>query len=160
MGRLNESPGLELFKALGEAFMGLKRCARRHLQNAGYDLTFEQVTVLKILTDDDGLHPKEIADRTDREKTTVSRMIDGLERKNLVVRIPDRSDRRKRSVYLTHQGRQRVAEVEKLASTLLDQAYCDIAPERQWTLMEWLRQVTANLNRDLDTPQEGCCGPK
>ena len=68
--------------------------------------TLEQFTALSILWYDDGLKQQEIAERLNRDKTTITRMINNMVRKNMVVKVPDKSDHRAFLIYLTHLGRQ------------------------------------------------------
>ena len=68
--------------------------------------TIEQFTVLSTLWYEDGLKQQELAERLNRDKTTITRIINNMVLKNLVVKVPDKADRRAHMVYLTHLGRQ------------------------------------------------------
>jgi DNA-binding MarR family transcriptional regulator len=69
-------------------------------------VTIEQFSILTVLWYQDGLPQQEIANRLNRDKTTLTRVINNMEKGNLVVRIPGRSDRRINHIHLTHLGKE------------------------------------------------------
>ena len=68
--------------------------------------TIEQFSILTILWYEDGLSQQEIANRLNRDKTTLTRVINNMEKTNLVVRIADKLDRRINHIHLTHLGKE------------------------------------------------------
>jgi DNA-binding MarR family transcriptional regulator len=68
--------------------------------------TIEQFTVLSVLWYQDGLKQQELAERLNRDKTTITRVISNMVKQNLVVKVPDKTDGRAYMIYLTHFGRQ------------------------------------------------------
>lgn len=72
----------------------------------GYDITFEQWTVLNVLYVEPGLIQSEIAEKTYKDKTNVTRILDVLSKNGYVVRENHGSDRRSSCVYLTDIGRK------------------------------------------------------
>lgn len=53
----------------------------------------------------DGIRQRELAVSLIKDKGTIARSLDVLERENAVVRVPDAADRRNKRIYLTHRGR-------------------------------------------------------
>ena len=74
-------PEDEFLSNLGRCWLTMKRAGRKLLVELEIDLTMEQVMALKILDNEEGLNASEIAERADRERTTMTRMLDGLERR-------------------------------------------------------------------------------
>jgi DNA-binding MarR family transcriptional regulator len=116
----NQDKTLEVpfFKSLGRCFMDLKRCASRLLSQKSFDLSMEQIMVLFILRDEEGLHISQLAEKYNRDKTTATRMIDGLERRNLVVRVPSKIDARTKSIYLTHLAKEKLKQLAPFAQEM------------------------------------------
>jgi DNA-binding MarR family transcriptional regulator len=77
-----------------------------HFKNAGYDVTFEQWTVLLALWIRDGRTQQELSAETKRDQTSLSRLLDNMVRKNLIVRVQNPANRRTNLIYLTHKGRE------------------------------------------------------
>lgn len=120
MAEYTKTPERQLVEAIARCWLSLKQAAQRHFTAKGFDLTMEQIMVLGLVQNQEGLNPGRIAQEIDRDRTTITRMLDGLERRNLVVRVPDRTDSRQKLVYLTKLARQRLAEMETFATDFLE----------------------------------------
>ena len=77
----------------------------RTFQKEGFDITFEQFVLLKIINFREGISQQELASLMDRDKTSVTRAINTLEDHHKVVRISLKDDKRKKGIYLTKEGR-------------------------------------------------------
>ena len=69
------------------------------------DLTREQWVVLIKLYQHDGLAQNQLAFITERDKTSLTRLIKTMERKNLVIRKSSEKDKRVKLVYMTEVGK-------------------------------------------------------
>ena|SRR5208337_4952449 len=79
------------------------RLGKRFAQ-AGIDLTAEQWGAMLLLWNQDGRKQQEIAQGLALEKSTVSRLLDGLEKQGLAVRTQDPNDSRQKLIILTDMG--------------------------------------------------------
>lgn len=70
-----------------------------------HGLSLPQWVILSVLWRKDGLLVSEIAEYTDNNPPAVSRIIDRMTEKGLVMRDPDREDRRSVHVSLTEKGK-------------------------------------------------------
>ena len=70
------------------------------------NLTRHQWIVLKKLNENDGQAQNDLAIITDRDKTSLTRLIHTMERKNLVKRVPDSLDKRINNIYITNRGEE------------------------------------------------------
>lgn len=95
-------------KLIGYLIIKGEVCIKRKILNAflekGYDITFEQWTVLNVLYAEPGLIQSEIAIRTYKDKTNVTRILDVLSKNGYIVREPHENDRRSLCIYLTDKG--------------------------------------------------------
>ena len=123
----------------------MRKAAQEVLSEQGYDVTMEQLFVLGALEEQDGQSLGNLAERVDRDRTTITRMIDGLERKNLVVRVPDQNDNRQKLVYLTRLGRQRMAEVDSLAERFSDNIFGGQSDEDIQAAIRLMDSITRRL---------------
>ena len=73
---------------------------------AGHDVTIEQWIVLSVLVRENGQCQKIIADIIGIDKTSMTRMLDGLEKRGLIRRKADESDLRFKKIYITAAGRK------------------------------------------------------
>ncbi len=117
-----------------------------NFEKAGYDVTCEQWAVLMNLWHKNGQSQKDLAGITCKDKTSITRLLDGLEKKNLVVRTPDKKDARQKLIYLTNQGKAFQQELLKLVKQTLAEAQKGIRPSDLKVCKGVLRQVARNLS--------------
>jgi DNA-binding MarR family transcriptional regulator len=83
------------------ASTAVARRLQKNFRNAGLEITIEQWSVLYHLWKEDKLSQQELCNRTFRDKPSITRLIDNLEKLKLVKRIPSPTDRRINLVELT-----------------------------------------------------------
>ncbi len=74
------------------------------LKKAKITISREKLLVLIKLRIENGLSQNEIAHRTERNKTTIARLLDTMEKSGLIERIQNEKDKRVKQVYLTSKG--------------------------------------------------------
>lgn len=126
-------------------WLSAKHHFKNKLKEKKYDLTFEQVLVLYILDESEGVNLGQIAEKADRERTTISRMVDGLERRNLVLRVPDKADKRQKLLYLTNLGRDRIAETNEMVPDFFERMYQGVTNEEVEKSLEIQKKILANI---------------
>ncbi len=72
----------------------------------GIDISMDQFLVLIYLWQKDGRKQQELAELTFKDKASISRIIDLLEKKLLLRRIADPADRRNKRVFLSNKGKE------------------------------------------------------
>ena len=85
----------------GKVTQAINRTLLFKLKEANIDLTPAQVAVLHTLWHRDGVTQREIADRTAKDKPSVPRILDDLEKLGLTKRKNDKQDRRSNKIFLT-----------------------------------------------------------
>jgi len=93
-------------KWVGHAHIRLFHLLTRKLQKEGFDLTFEQVIMLKVINVNEGITQQEVATMISKDKTSVTRAISVLEDHHKVVRITAKGDKRKKGLFLTKEGKE------------------------------------------------------
>ncbi|MBR9997871.1 MAG: MarR family transcriptional regulator [Cyclobacteriaceae bacterium] len=109
------------------------------------DVTVEQFSILTILWYDDGLLQQEIANRLNRDKTTLTRVINNMEKRNLVVRIPDKSDRRVNLIHLTYLGKELQKTLTETTGNIYLKSIEGLSPDKLRHLVENLNTIINNL---------------
>ncbi len=120
---------------------------------AGCDVTVEQWRVLLNLWERDGRTQQELSQATGKKKTSITRLINGMEKRNLVVRVPDQSDRRHNLIYLTHKGRALEERLLALAMQNMKRAQTGIAPQDLAVCKAVLRRVIENCQTPIGEGQ-------
>lgn len=84
-------------------------------QQNNIQVTKEQWIVLKILHEDqDGIIQNELAFITDRNKASLTRLINVMEKNYLVIRISSEEDSRKNLIFITETGKQLFLKMKPL----------------------------------------------
>lgn len=130
---------------IGRAGRAMANRLNHNFEKAGYDVTCEQWAVLMNLWHKNGQNQKELARITCKDKTSITRLLDGLEKKNFVVRTPGKKDARQKLIYLTNQGKAFQQELLKLVKQTLAEAQKGIKSRDLKVCKDVLRQVTHNL---------------
>jgi DNA-binding MarR family transcriptional regulator len=91
-----------MLRELARCYQAFESYAAAHIRQLG--LTLPQFDILVTLGNAGGLTPKVLGERTLITKGTLTGVIDRLEEKRLIERIPSAEDRRSQIVTLTKQG--------------------------------------------------------
>ena len=133
-----------LIKRTSKAF---RRRLNRSLSEAGHDITGEQWRILRCLWYKDGLRQQDLAERVNKDKTSITRIIDSMEKRDLVVRIPDRLDRRQKLIYMTNKGKRLREESMKVVKKTSLEAQQGIESEHLDVFRDVLTKIHSNLSK-------------
>ncbi|WP_303722553.1 MarR family winged helix-turn-helix transcriptional regulator [Malonomonas rubra] len=106
-----------------------------------HGVTPPQFALLAFLWKRDGLSQTELTEKTEVDRTTLSGLIDRLEKQGLVARIPHPGDRRAYLVTLTAAGRKLEAELTPLAMSLRQQISADLTADEYEQLCQLLKRM-------------------
>ncbi|WP_057913119.1 MarR family winged helix-turn-helix transcriptional regulator [Peribacillus muralis] len=73
---------------------------------AAFNIAPEQNLIIMLLLKNDGLTQIELAEKLNKDKTNIARMVYNLEQKGFIKRSPDVNDRRSLKVFLTDKGKE------------------------------------------------------
>ena len=97
--------------------MAFRKAVQSALKERKTGITFEMLQVLSSLWQEQGISQQILAERTAKGKACLTNLMTNLEKKGLVRREEDRSDRRNKRVFLTQEG---VLFKEKINPILYD----------------------------------------
>jgi DNA-binding MarR family transcriptional regulator len=106
----------------GKASTAIARRLQKNFKQNGVDITIEQWSVLYHLWKQDGLNQQELCNATFRDKPSITRLVDNLEKLKLVKRISSKEDRRRNLIYLTDTARKLQEQSMDLANQTLNEA--------------------------------------
>ena len=118
----------------------------RKFIEAGHDVTTEQWKILVQLWIQDGQNQKELSDLTLKNKVSATYLIDGLEKRNLVVRIPDAKDRRVKRIYLTAKGKELKNDINEVAEENNEFAQQGIDEQEIELIKNIMRRILKNVS--------------
>lgn len=136
---------MDVLPLAGSAF---RAYLRRRFRECRLDLTLEMMQVLHYLWGHDGASQQEIARAANRDKATVTAMLDNLVRRDLVERRADSQDRRTNRVLLTPKGHALEHQVKPLVQEMFEVAGQGLALDQLRTSLVVLAKITQNLAQD------------
>jgi DNA-binding MarR family transcriptional regulator len=130
----------------GKASTAIARRLQKKFNGASINLTIEQWSVLYHLWKEDGRSQQELCNATFRDKPSITRLIDNLEKLNLVKRVSDEKDRRINKVFLTRSAQKLEEETMQLAEETLNEALDGVPADQVELCKMVLQKVYDNLN--------------
>ena len=128
----------------GKVSTAINRKLYRNFRLHGIDISPEQWTILLSLWEKDGITQQELCNATFKDKPSMTRLIDNMERQHLVVRISDKRDRRTNLIHLTKTGRELENQAFVIANQTLKEALDGVPLEDLKIGQEVLRKIFMN----------------
>ena len=128
---------------------------KRFVQNAmksGLDISLDQWMVLGPIWQLESASQKELGELTLKDKTNITRLVDVLEKKNLVVRVEDQIDHRIKRVILTNAGKQLFFDVLPIMEKTREEVRKDISDQDIETFKKVLSSIIVNLEDEKEKP--------
>lgn len=130
----------------GKASTAIARRLQKKFNSSGINLTIEQWSVLYHLWKEDGKSQQDLCNATFRDKPSITRLIDNLEKLNLVKRISHDKDRRVNKVHLTKHAQKLQEDTMQLAEETLNEALAGVPADQIELCKEVLQKVYDNLS--------------
>jgi len=123
----------------------LDRVFQQDIADKGLQVTIHQWQFLQKLYQTGGLSQVELASLLEKNGPNVTRILDVMEKNDLITRNADPADRRKSLIYLTDKGRRMKAEITPLSHEVRDKAFASLSENDLKTFREILNRIYANL---------------
>lgn len=121
----------------------------KRLHDAGIEMTAEQWGAILLLLNDDAMTQGQLGDRLYLEKSSVSRLVDGLQRRGWVVRTKFSGDGRQKLVSPTPKALETAEHCAVIARAVLEDAQRGMTEDEQLVCRSLLSRIIANLG-ELD----------
>jgi len=130
----------------GKASTAIARRLQKKFNAANINLTIEQWSVLYHLWKEDGMSQQELCSATFRDKPSITRLVDNLEKLNLVKRTSHEKDKRINKIFLTKQAQKLQEQTMELAENTLNEALDGVSLEHVEISKQVLQRVYENLS--------------
>jgi DNA-binding MarR family transcriptional regulator len=129
----------------GLASTAVARRLQKNFKHAGIEITIEQWSVLYHLWKQDGLSQQDLCNQSYRDKPSITRLVDNLEKLKMVKRVPSKDDRRINLVYLTDAAKALQDETMNIANQTLNEALDGVSKDDIELCKAVLQKVYDNL---------------
>jgi DNA-binding MarR family transcriptional regulator len=129
----------------GKASTAIARRLQKKFNSSDISLTIEQWSVLYHLWKQDGISQQELCNATFRDKPSITRLVDNLEKAGLVKRVASETDRRINNIFITKQAEKLQEKSMELAEETLNESLEGVPADKIDICKEVLQIVYDNL---------------
>lgn len=140
-----ESEKDPLGRLIYDTAQDIRNIAERYL--CPFDLTVEQMHLLKNLTMDSGVTQKTLGAITNKTPANLTRLLDRLEGKTLIERRSDPGDRRAYLVFLTEKGMNLIKDIHDSFQEFSSSLHSGITDDMQQIVRTCLERMRVNIER-------------
>lgn len=139
---------MRLFFAVlnGKVSASFNRYIYKKFKANGIDLTPDMWSVLAYLWHEDGVTQLDLCVATSRDKPNMTRLLDNLEKRGLVERRQDVSDRRANRVHVTSKGLELKSTVHPITDQAMQKGLEGLSEDDLESVRRILKVVMENLN--------------
>lgn len=130
----------------GKASTAIARRLQKNFKQSGIDITIEQWSILNQLWKEDGKSQQQLCDATFRDKPSITRLVDNLEKAKLVKRVAAKNDRRINLIYLTKEAENLQDVTMNIANQTLNEALVGVKQDDLEIAKHVLQSVYDNLS--------------
>lgn len=118
----------------------------KELSKNDINLTPEQYLVMDILWDQGTLSQQAIADIIQKDKNSVTKFIDSLEKKGLVYRTVNKDDRRINNIIVSEKGMKLKGKTTEVAVNMMQNVLADISEDDLLIFDKVMNQIKSNID--------------
>ena len=123
----------------------LKQFIASKLRQVDVPLTPEQFMLIDLLWNQGAMSQQQLADQMHKDKNSVTKLIDAIERKGFVVRQQNVHDRRSNTIVLTEKANTLKPGAKQKGISILDQMLEGISEEELKSFLETLHKLNSNM---------------
>lgn len=135
----------DLIDAIQVLRLSKKAYIQNKLREHKFTITYEMFQVLGVLWKTDGVNQQEIADKVQKNKASLTSLIDNLVKRKLVVRSEDPNDRRNKIISLTKSGHKTCDTLQTVLAEFFELVKSDISGSQIESVTKMLRKLNKNI---------------
>lgn len=131
---------------MGEIFKLVGRKFAEAIPTYGIEITLEQFILLNVIDSEEETTQQQLSIIMHKDKSGILRITDELERKKMVVRIADATDRRKKSLMLTKRGMETLKKVKEIEAKVLGELMAGVTEPELAVFARVLEKIRKNTD--------------
>lgn len=124
----------------------LKQYTAAMLKHSNVGLTPEQFLLIDLLWNNGPMSQQKMADMMQKDKNSITKLVDALEKKGLVERRKDVTDRRSNTLVLTKKAEEMKSGAKEAGISMLDKVLDGISEEELKAFLKTLGKLTDNMS--------------
>ena len=123
----------------------LKQFIAAKLRQENVPLTPEQFLLIDLLWNQGSMSQQQLADQMHKDKNSVTKLVDAIERKGFVYRQQNASDRRSNTLVLTEKALELRDHAKQKGISILDEMLEDISETELRAFISTLNKLNVNM---------------
>lgn len=123
----------------------LKQYIASMLKKQDVPLTPEQFLLIDLLWNQGEMSQQQLADKMQKDKNSVTKLVDAIERKGFVIRKQNSSDRRSNTIVLTEKAELLKNEAKQKGILILDNMLEGITEKELRSFLDTLHKLNSNM---------------
>lgn len=123
----------------------LKQYLAAKLRKNDVPLTPEQFMLIDLLWNQGEMTQQQLADQLQKDKNSVTKLVDAIEKKGFVIRKQNPHDRRANTLVLTEKANELKPGAKQKGISILDQILEGISEDELRSFLSTLRKLNANM---------------
>ncbi|MBR2298038.1 MAG: MarR family transcriptional regulator [Bacteroidales bacterium] len=124
----------------------LKQYIAAMLKKRGVPLTPEQFILIDLLWNQGEMSQQQLADQMQKDKNSVTKLVDAIEKKGFVVRQQNPHDRRSNTIVLTEKAEQLKIGAKQKGIYILDKMLEGISEDELRNFLQTLDKLDKNMS--------------
>lgn len=125
--------------------MKMRLRIQRLFAEEGYPITTEHWGILQCLYKNDGLSQVELSDILEKDKPNITRILDVMEKNELVERISDPTDRRRFLIFLTKKSKEMEKALFKISNRCRKELVKGVSANELEGFINILNKINSNI---------------
>ena len=130
----------------------LKLALRHAFKEKGFDFTAEQWGGLFKLYGNEGIHQSNLAVRAGKDRHNITRILNLLEKKGYIRRIPDEHDMRRYNIFLTEKSREIEESLTSIVFDLAEKVFAGMTRRQIMEMQKAHEHMIENIEALLKKP--------
>lgn len=151
--RKEERPFFHLKQATHFAHLIIRRILDNHpdIKKHFPRLTPVQTMVLRYLMVEDGISQARLAELSGKDNPGMTRILDNMEKQEMIMRKRSSEDRRVSNVFLTSKAKERITGMEPIFDELMDIVFKDFTVEEIRAFGSLCRRIMKNCQNEIES---------
>ncbi len=116
------------------------------LKSLGIDITIEQWLVLNVINENESINQIDVGEILVKDKPTISRMVNHLEKKGLITKIPSSKDSRKVELNISKKGKTMINDIYPTIEKIRFKGLNELSQEEIKNIENILEKIQKNLD--------------
>jgi len=120
---------------------------RYNFEEENISITPQQWSVLTYLWNEDGISQQKIANVFSKDKTSMTRLLNNMEKNGFIIRKQGTKDKRNKNIFLTELSKELKEKSIKVAQETLAEIIDGVDSQKLKISKQILKEICTNINR-------------